>query len=174
MHLVGYFELFPTGTTFQAKNRGSLFASRDTWTAPVQVKVGPDGAVWVSDFYSLVSQHNPTPKYPDSSCCPHGVGNAYETPNRDADHARIYRITYDGAPEYTPLRLDTATPQQLVETLGERAPRLKGGQRPVPLLHQGTRAEKGRDAGKGEQTGESVAPGHRGGMIYSHPRGPIN
>jgi uncharacterized protein len=116
-HLVGMFELRPQGSAFRAINRWNFLASRDGWVAPVQVKVGPDGALWVSDFYTLVSQHNPTPNYEDGSCCPHGIGNAYETPNRDASRARIYRVAYNGAPADTPLRLDTATPQELVATL---------------------------------------------------------
>lgn len=116
-HLVGMFDLTRQGSAFRAINRWNFLASRDDWVAPVQVKVGPDGALWISDFYTLVSQHNPTPNLPDGSCCPQGAGNAYETPNRDRAHARIYRVSYEGAGAYTPLRLDTAPARQLVETL---------------------------------------------------------
>lgn len=114
-HLIGMFDLQRNGSGFNAKNKWSFMASRDAWMAPVQVKVGPDGAIWVADFYSLVSQHNPTPEMED--CCEHGEGNAYETPNRDAERARIYRITHNDAAPYEPLRLDDATPAELVETL---------------------------------------------------------
>jgi hypothetical protein len=115
-HLIGMFELSGNGTSFSAKNRWSLLASRDAWVAPVQVKVGPDGAVWVSDFYTLVAQHNPTPQNLQG-CCQNGPGNAYETPNRDRLHGRIYRIAYDSAPAPPPLRLDRASPAQLVAAL---------------------------------------------------------
>jgi uncharacterized protein len=111
-HVVGMFELQPAGSGFRSINRWNLMASRDSWQAPVQVKVGPDGAVWVSDFYSLVAQHNPTPPGMEL-----GAGNAYETPNRDKDHGRIYRIVYDGAPQSAIRRLDNATPAQLVAAL---------------------------------------------------------
>jgi hypothetical protein len=50
-------------------------------------------------------------------CCQTGPGNAYETPNRDRLHGRIYRIAYDSARATPPLRLDTATPAQLVRAL---------------------------------------------------------
>src|SRR5690606_23021915 len=60
-HLVGRFDLVRNGSAYIAENKWSLAASRDAWSAPVQTKVGPDGALWVSDFYSLVAQHNPTP-----------------------------------------------------------------------------------------------------------------
>jgi hypothetical protein len=114
-HVIGMFELLPNGSSFTAKNQWNLLASRDAWVAPVQVKVGPDGALWVSDFYTLIAQHNPVPK-----CCGFsgGPGAAYETPNRDRLHGRIYRILPDGAPAVHAPALDNATPQQLVAALG--------------------------------------------------------
>jgi putative membrane-bound dehydrogenase-like protein len=115
-HVIGMFELADNGTSFSAKNRWSLMASRDAWAAPVQVKVGPDGAVWVSDFYTLVAQHNPTPQNM-RGCCQNGPGNAYETPNRDRLHGRMYRIAYDSAKAAPPMRLDNATPAQLIRAL---------------------------------------------------------
>jgi uncharacterized protein len=144
VHVVGMFELYPNGSGFTAKNRSNLFASRDEWSAPVQAKVGPEGAVWVSDFYSLVAQHNPTPtsveeairialrqnpnadtaairkdptKVFTAGCCKTGPGAAYETPNRDQTHGRIYKIVYTSAPAYRPINLETATPAQLVSAL---------------------------------------------------------
>ncbi len=116
-HVVGMFELSDNGSGMRARNRWSFMASRDAWAAPVQVKVGPDGAVWISDFYTLVAQHNPTPENLSKDCCKNGPGNAYETPNRDKLHGRIYRIAYDSAPASPPMRLDRATPEQLVRAL---------------------------------------------------------
>lgn len=114
-HLIGMFDVRSRGSTFEAKNRWSFAASRDQWAAPVQVKVGPDGALWVSDFYTLVAQHNPTPRY-DESCCERGPGNAYETPNRDRLHGRIYRISHEDAPPAS-TTLEDARPHELVEAL---------------------------------------------------------
>lgn len=111
-HLVGKFELEPNGTAFVAHNEWSMVASRDAWSAPVQAKVGPDGALWVADFYSLVAQHNPTPQGWET-----GEGGAYETPYRDKEHGRIYRVVYENAPAAQPMRLDNATPAQLVAAL---------------------------------------------------------
>jgi uncharacterized protein len=111
-HLVGMFELNQEGSAFEATNRWNLLASRDAWQAPVQVKVGPDGAVWVSDFYSLVAQHNPTPEGTEL-----GEGNAYETPNRDKIHGRIYRVVWEDAPAPARTTLAGASPAQLVDAL---------------------------------------------------------
>ncbi len=116
-HLIGMFELNDNGSGVIAKNRWNFMASRDQWAAPVQTKVGPDGALWVSDFYSLVAQHNPTPQNLSPTCCSTGPGAAYETPNRDKLHGRVYRIAYDSARATPPMRLDNATPQQLVRAL---------------------------------------------------------
>jgi putative membrane-bound dehydrogenase-like protein len=116
-HLVGMFELIPNGSGYTAKNRWNLMASRDGWVAPVQVKVGPDGAVWISDFYTMVAQHNPTPEKLTADCCKTGAGAAYETPNRDKTHGRIYRVVYEGAPQARATRLDNASTAQLVEAL---------------------------------------------------------
>jgi hypothetical protein len=122
-HLIGMFDLEPEGTTYVARNRWSFLASRDEWSAPVQVKVGPDGALWVSDFYTLVAQHNPTPE-DMMGCCERGPGNAYETPNRDKLHGRIYRIAYEGTRGQTAVApprssLAGASPAELVDALAD-------------------------------------------------------
>jgi hypothetical protein len=117
-HLIGQFDLSSNGSGFRARNRWSFMSARDAWVAPVQVKVGPDGAIWVSDFYTLVAQHNPTPENL-MGCCQRGPGQAYETPNRDKLHGRIYRIVYDSARQAPPRRLDNATTQQLVDALSD-------------------------------------------------------
>lgn len=115
--LVGQFELTPDGSTYAAENQWSFLASRDFWMAPVQVKVGPDGALWISDFYTMVAQHNPFVEMPGGECCAEGEGNAYVTPNRNKENGRIWRITWDGADPSAPMRLDNATPAELVAAL---------------------------------------------------------
>jgi hypothetical protein len=75
-------------------------------------EVGPDGNVWVIDWYNYIVQHNPTPQGFKT-----GKGAAYETDLRDKKHARIYRIVYDGAKPATRFTLANATPEKLVETL---------------------------------------------------------
>jgi hypothetical protein len=90
-----------------------MLASRDDWTAPIAAKVGPDGMLWVIDWYNLVIQHNPTPDGFES-----GAGNAYETPLRDRQHARIYRIIPSGQEaSYDPMQLGDASSNRLVQAL---------------------------------------------------------
>src|SRR6185436_11984008 len=46
-----------------------------------------------------------------------GRGAAYETTLRDKEHGRIYRVSYKDARPRQPMRLDNASPQQLVAAL---------------------------------------------------------
>ena len=100
------------GTDFEDVLGFNLLAGADEWVAPVFAEVGPDGAVWVADWYSYIIQHNPTPKGAEN-----GKGNAYETPLRDFTHGRLYRIGWKNAPAYTPIVLSKDRPDELVATL---------------------------------------------------------
>jgi putative membrane-bound dehydrogenase-like protein len=111
-HLVATFALQKKGTDFAAHNAWNLVASDDEWTAPINAEVGPDGHVWVIDWYNYIVQHNPTPRGFKT-----GRGAAYETPLRDKTHGRIYRIVYDDAKPSTPPKLDPADPRGLVAAL---------------------------------------------------------
>ncbi len=110
-HLVAGFHLKPDGAGFKSKNEFNLFASTDEWTAPIMAEVGPDGNVWVLDWYNYIVQHNPTPQGFKT-----GKGNAYETDLRDKKHGRIYRVVYGDNPK--PMSLAGVTPSDLVKTLG--------------------------------------------------------
>ena len=109
-HLVAGFHLKPDGAGFKSKNEFNLFASTDEWTAPIMADVGPDGNVWVLDWYNYIVQHNPTPQGFKT-----GKGNAYETDLRDKKHGRIYRVVYGDDPK--PMSLAGADPSTLVKTL---------------------------------------------------------
>ena len=50
------------GAGYTEKNGFNLLASSDEWFAPVHAEVGPDGAIWVADWYNFIIQHNPTPR----------------------------------------------------------------------------------------------------------------
>ncbi len=110
-HLVGTFVIKADGSDFRSTNPFNLLASDDEWTAPIMSEVGPDGNVWVIDWYNFIVQHNPTPRGFKS-----GKGNAYETKLRDKKHGRIYRVVY-GDKKSEPMTLAGATPTQLVATL---------------------------------------------------------
>jgi putative membrane-bound dehydrogenase-like protein len=111
-HLLATFVIQSDGASFRSRNAWNLLASDDEWTAPIAAEVGPDGQVWVIDWYNYIVQHNPTPPGWKT-----GRGNAYETELRDKKHGRIYRIVYHGAKPQEHLSLEAATPERLVATL---------------------------------------------------------
>jgi putative membrane-bound dehydrogenase-like protein len=111
-HLTAAFTLKPDGATFKARMGWNLLASDDEWVAPIDAQVGPDGHMWVIDWYNFIVQHNPQPAGFTT-----GKGNAYETPLRDKTHGRIYRVVYTKAKPEPRLNLKDASAEKLVETL---------------------------------------------------------
>jgi len=111
-HLTATFCLQPTGTDYVARYGWNLVASDDEWAAPIDAQVGPDGHVWILDWYNFIVQHNPTPAGFKT-----GKGAAYETPLRDKTHGRVYRLVYTKAKPEPKVDLKDATPEKLVETL---------------------------------------------------------
>lgn len=81
--------LEPKGSGFKERDGWNFVASADEWFGPVQSEVGPDGAVWVLDWYNFIIQHNPTPVGFEN-----GKGNAYINPLRDRTHGRVYKVVY--------------------------------------------------------------------------------
>ena len=100
------------GSGFAEKDGWNIAASDDEWFAPVHAEVGPDGALWLLDFYDFIIQHNPTPGGPIAQGYPVSErrGNAYDTPLREHDRGRIYRLVWKGAKPYTPLSLSASRP----------------------------------------------------------------
>ncbi len=100
-NLVAMFRVEADGAGFRADDGWNLVASTDEWFSPVQAQVGPDGAVWIADWYEFIVQHNPTPTpqrggFQSST----GKGNAHENPLRDRAHGRILRLVpFDPAEE---------------------------------------------------------------------------
>jgi putative membrane-bound dehydrogenase-like protein len=102
----------PDGSSYKEKNGFNILASSDEWFSPVHAEVGPDGALWVADWYDFIIQHNPTPRGFEN-----GEGNAYINPLRDSKNGRIYRISYKGGKDAKTFDLKDAKPSKLIEAL---------------------------------------------------------
>ena len=142
-HLVHVDWLSPQGSGFVAKDGWNILASDDEWTAPVCAEVGPDGALWVIDWYNYIVQHNPTPKGFDT-----GKGGAYVTPLRDKTHGRIYRIVYKGGKPSPQVDFTKADEKELVATLSHE--------------NMWQRTDGAAAAGGTRQDGRAAAAGRRG------------
>jgi putative heme-binding domain-containing protein len=75
-----HFKLSWTGTTPHA-TQAVLLQSKDQWFRPVDLKLGPDGALYVADFYNRIIGHYEVP---------------LTHPGRDRERGRIWRIVYRG------------------------------------------------------------------------------
>jgi putative heme-binding domain-containing protein len=70
------------GSTARASEQVDFLTSDDTWFRPVDLNVGPDGALYVADFYNKIIGHYEVP---------------LEHPGRDRTSGRIWRIEYVGS-----------------------------------------------------------------------------
>jgi putative heme-binding domain-containing protein len=83
------------GSSPVGKSEVDFIKSEDPWFRPVNIKMGPDGAIYVADFYNAIIGHYEVP-----------LGH----PKRDKSRGRIWRITYKGDQnkpiDFTTLSLD--------------------------------------------------------------------
>jgi putative membrane-bound dehydrogenase-like protein len=142
------------GAGFKEDGDGwNMLVSADEWAGPIQAEVGPDGALWITDWYDFIIQHNPTPSIASSGLkAENGEGNAYINPLRDHERGRIYRLTYKGNDQKNTLRLSKDDTQGLLSALSHNnmfwrttAQRLlveKGDKSVLPALYKITQNEE--------------------------------
>lgn len=120
MKNVTLFDVVRDGAGYAANDGFNLVASSDEWMSPVFAEVGPDGAVWFSDWQNFIIQHNPTPSLERGGyAAKTGVGGAHENPLRDHQRGRVYRVVWDQAKPAAIKSLQGATTAQLVAALGD-------------------------------------------------------
>ena len=68
-----------TGSTPLANERPDFVATDDPWFRPVNLQLGPDGALYMADFYNRIIGHYEVP---------------LTHPGRDRERGRIWRIVY--------------------------------------------------------------------------------
>jgi uncharacterized protein len=118
--LIGIMDIQRDGGGYKALDGFNLLASSDEWMSPIFADIGPDGAVWVIDFYSFIIQHNPTPSTQSAGIqATTGRGGAYMTENnlRDQTHGRIYRAVWKDGPKSSIKSLAKAKTPELAAAL---------------------------------------------------------
>ena len=119
-HLVSMTRLHTENADFIAPFEGeNLYASSDAWSAPVAAETGPDGAVWIADWYNIIVQHNRPGAPFEQTKVERGAGAAYITPLREKPLGRIYRVFPKESAEPERAALDRENPATLLEGLSD-------------------------------------------------------
>ncbi|WP_375583253.1 PVC-type heme-binding CxxCH protein [Cyclobacterium xiamenense] len=93
------------GAGFATRQLPRLIRSADNSFRPVDVSVGPDGALYVADWFNPIIGHYQA---------------SYADPRRDKSHGRIWRITADSRSSVTYPDLSAMNEGQLLELLDSR------------------------------------------------------
>jgi putative heme-binding domain-containing protein len=92
------------GSSPETKREEDFLISDDPWFRPVDLKTGPDGSIYVADFYNRIIGHYEVPK---------------DHPGRDKKSGRIWKITYTGnkSKQTIPRNFSSAHLEELVKAL---------------------------------------------------------
>ncbi|WP_411826115.1 PVC-type heme-binding CxxCH protein [Luteolibacter sp. AS25] len=91
-----------TDGSVTAEHLPDFLTAEDDWFRPVNLEFGPDGCLYIADFYNKIVSHNEvTTSHPD----------------RDKSHGRIWRIRHVDQPERKIPDVTKATPEQLIAHL---------------------------------------------------------
>jgi putative membrane-bound dehydrogenase-like protein len=92
-------KLTPQGSSFTAKHGGDFLVANDSWFRPVDCFQGPDGSVYIADWYDKRAAH------------------LDPIDNWDKTNGRIYKVEYKGTKPVPAMDLAKKTSAELVELL---------------------------------------------------------
>jgi putative heme-binding domain-containing protein len=90
------------GATFVSKLMPDVITSTDRAFRPVDVKMGPDGALYICDWYNPIINHGEVD---------------FRDPRRDKSHGRIWRVTVKGKKPLSRPNIVDASTEQLCDFL---------------------------------------------------------
>lgn len=116
INLIHHTRLTLEGSSYKAtklpgREETEFIRSKDLWWRPIEVRVGPEGAMYVADFYNQAVIHNDT-RGPD-----HNRVNAAVRPDRDHYFGRIWKIEHKQTKKLAVPDLSKADGSALVEAL---------------------------------------------------------
>ncbi len=82
-HRVVRFSVTESGAGYAAQEVGDLLRTEDVNFRPIDVKIGPDGALYIADWSNPIINHGEVD---------------FRDPRRDREHGRIWRVQKKGAP----------------------------------------------------------------------------
>ena len=95
-------ERIPLGSSYQTKDVATFLETDDRWFRPVDIKAGPDGAIYVVDWYDI------------------RIAHADPKDTWDRERGRVYRIQASGAAPTPAFDLSARSSAELVEVLSAR------------------------------------------------------
>ena len=85
-----------------------FLASADTWFHPMSLSHGPDGAIWIVDFYrEIIEDYSAIPRYLQQQ---YGVVNGQ-------DRGRVWRLVHDAMPNAPPVAMAALSGSELTKEL---------------------------------------------------------
>ncbi len=96
------YELSESGSGYRSRLVGNVLSSKHRSFRPVDIKMGPDGAIYVVDWYSPIIQHGEVD---------------FHHPQRDRKHGRIWRLTAKNRKTLKRPDLVNASADELLEML---------------------------------------------------------
>lgn len=105
-HRVCLFEIARQGSGYRSSQLPELIRTEHVAFRPIDVKMGPDGAIYVADWYNPIIQHGEVD---------------FRDPRRDTEHGRIWRISAKGKRPLTPPRYDQLSEAALCQLLRDNA-----------------------------------------------------
>lgn len=101
-HRVCRFVLEEDGSGYASRQAEDVIKAAHGSFRPVDVKMGPDGAIYIADWYNPIIQHGEVD---------------FRDPRRDHVHGRIWRVTKKGSPLVKPQNLHKASIDELLTAL---------------------------------------------------------
>lgn len=92
------------GSTYKGKAAPDFLSGNDVWFMPIVQKVGPDGCLYVLDWYDRYHC------YQDARADPEGI---------DRGHGRLYRVVHGNGQPIPDIRLGVQSSRELVALLGD-------------------------------------------------------
>ncbi len=105
-HRVCRFKLERQGSGYRSVQLPDLIRSDHIAFRPIDVKMGPDGAIYIADWYNPIIQHGEVD---------------FRDPRRDTEHGRIWRISAKGLPATKRPDYAAAAEEELVHLLTDSA-----------------------------------------------------
>ncbi len=101
-HRVCRFVISDDGAGFSSKEQPEVIKTTHGAFRPIDVKMGPDGAIYIADWYNPIIQHGEVD---------------FRDPRRDHTHGRIWRVTAKGRPLVERPKLTDASTESLLNSL---------------------------------------------------------